>query len=480
MWLLTPHDHFWTTVPDSSSCLISSALEQVADVPADERDLLAPGCPNLAGFLARVPDPRHPRGVRHSLTSLLLAAVAAVLAGARSFAAIGEWVADAPPHVLALLGVRRDPLTGRFEPPDEATVRRVLERVDAGALDRAVGSWLAARLATAQPPAPTGGGQRALAVDGKSVRGTRHASADGQAIHLLAVCDQQASAVLGQARVDGKTNEITAFAPLLQPLSLARCVITADAMHTQRDHAEFLVTKKKADYILIVKKNQPSLYAQVKNLPWRQIPAGDRHHTRGHGRDEFRTIKTAAVAAGLAFPHAAQAIAITRRTRPLPEGKWQTVTAYGITSLTVTKATPADLARWIRGHWRIEALHHIRDVTYGEDASQTRTGTGPQAMATLRNLAIAIFKLAGHTNIAAACRHHARDATRTLATLGLGPAGSRPVPAVSAGRAWRRCLPRSRHGSANEGRREFTCGFAGVGRVGAAPAGAAKWLAPPS
>jgi DDE family transposase len=93
MWLLTPHDHFWTTVPASSSCLISSALEQVADVRADERDLLAPGCPSLAGFLARVLDPRHPRGVRHSLTSLLLAAVAAVLAGARSFAAIGEWVA---------------------------------------------------------------------------------------------------------------------------------------------------------------------------------------------------------------------------------------------------------------------------------------------------------------------------------------------------------------------------------------------------
>ena len=79
-------------------------------------------------------------------------------------------------------------------------------------------------------------------------------------------------------------------------------MITADAMHTQRDHAEFLVTKKKVDYILIVKKNQPNPYAQVKNLPWRRIPAGDRHHTRGHGRDEFRTIRTAAVAAGLAFP----------------------------------------------------------------------------------------------------------------------------------------------------------------------------------
>lgn len=83
---------------------------------------------------------------------------------------------------------------------------------------------------------------------------------------------------------------------------------------------------------------------------------------------------------------------------------------------------PPQLAEWIRGHWHIEALHHIRDVTYREDASQTRTGNGPQVMATLRNLAIAIFKLGGATSIAAACRHHSRDAARTLATLGLIPA----------------------------------------------------------
>jgi len=198
-----------------------------------------------------------------------MAAVAAVLAGARSFAAIGEWVADAPPRVLAALGVRRDPLTGRFEPPDEATIRRVLERIDAGALDSVVGSWLGAALAARQPGRQGRGGQRALAVDGKSLRGTGHASAHGQAIHLLAVCDQQAAAVLGQACVDGKTNEITGFAPLLEPLNLAGCVVTADAMHTQREHAEFLVGRKNADCIMIVKKNQPSLHAQIKNLPWR-------------------------------------------------------------------------------------------------------------------------------------------------------------------------------------------------------------------
>ena len=84
-------------------------------------------------------------------------------------------------------------------------------------------------------------------------------------------------------------------------------------------------------------------------------------------------------------------------------------------------ATPAQFAAWIRGHWQIEAVHHLRDVSCGEDASQIRTGSGPQAMATLRNLAIGILKTAGHTSIAA-CRHHARDATRTLETLGLRPA----------------------------------------------------------
>ena len=242
-------------------------------------------------------------------------------------------------------------------------------------------------------------------------------------MHLLAAADQQTTAVLAQASVDGKTNEVTRFAPLLASLDLAGQVITADALHTQREHARFLVGIKKADYILIVKKNQPILYAQVKSLPWRHVLASDRQHGRGHGREEYRTLKAVTVAAGLLFPHAAQAIRVTRRTRPLSgQEKWRTVTLYAVTSLTVTRATPAHLARWIRGHWHIEALHHIRDVTYGEDASQVRTGNGPQTMATLRNLSIGILKITGHPNIAAACRHHARDATRTLTTLGLSPA----------------------------------------------------------
>ena len=257
---------------------------------------------------------------------------------------------------------------------------------------------------------------------GKAVRGTRHASGDGQAVHLLAVIDQQAGAVLAQTRVDGKTNEITRFVPLLEPLDLTGWVITADALHTQREHAEFLVNDKKAHYILVVKKNQPGLYAQLKNLPWRSIPAAHRQRDRGHGREEHRTLKAATVAAGLVFPHAAQALRLTRRIRPLSGGKWRTVTVYAITSLTVTQATPAQLAGWIRGHWRIEVLHHIRDVTYGEDASQVRTGNGPQVMATLRNLPSPSSNSPATPTSPPPAVTTARDATRTLATLGLSPA----------------------------------------------------------
>jgi predicted transposase YbfD/YdcC len=160
-------------------------------------------------------------------------------------------------------------------------------------------------------------------------------------VHLLAVADQQASAVLAQASVDGKTNEITQFAPLLQPLDLAGSVITADTLHTQREHAEFVLAGKHAHYILVVKQNQPSLYAQLKNLPWRNIPAGDRQRNRGHGRQEHRALQAATVAAGLCFPHAAQALRVTRRIRRLSgQKKWRTVTVYAVTSLTASQATP--------------------------------------------------------------------------------------------------------------------------------------------
>jgi predicted transposase YbfD/YdcC len=341
---------------------------------------------------------------------VLAVSAAAVVAGARSVTAIAEWASDAPWPILAALGVRYDPLTRRCQVPGEATIRRVLARVDGDAVDAAVGGWLADRL---RPPGPRR--RRAVAVDGKTLRGSARS---GHQVHLLAALDHHDGAVLAQREVGAATNEIAAFQPLLAGVDLAEVVVTADAMHTQRDHAHFLVDRG-ADYLLVVKVNQPGLHAQLTGLPWRQVPVMDTTRDHGHGRVEVRTLKVAAVA-GLCFPHAAQAIQVTRRVRSSGSRRWRVVTIYAVTSLALGAASPAQLAGWLRGHWRIEnQLHWVRDVTFGEDASTARSGSLPRVMASLRNLAVGALRLARHPNLAAALRHAGRDPARPLAILGL-------------------------------------------------------------
>jgi predicted transposase YbfD/YdcC len=392
-------------------------------IPALTRRLDAPvalspdQCPSLLAHLAQLADPRARRGRRHPLVSVLAIAVAAVLAGARSLAAIGEWAQDAPQAVLAALGVRHDPVRGTYRPPDEATVRRVLARLDADALDATLGRCLAD-----QQPAPAHRSSRpawpvrALAIDGKTLRGS--AGAGKRPVHLLAAMDHASQVVLAQVEVAGETNEITRFAPLLDGLELHDTVVAADAIHTQREHADWLVTVKHAAYVLVVKDNQPTLRRQLERLPWSDIPVQDVTRDRAHGRSEIRRLQVATVA-GLGFPHATQALRITRRVRRLRSRRWRTVTVYALTSLTHLQASPARLADYLRGHWGIEALHHIRDVSFTEDVSQVRTGNAPRVMASLRNLVVTILRLRGQTNIAAALRHNARDATRPLALLGI-------------------------------------------------------------
>jgi predicted transposase YbfD/YdcC len=164
---------------------------------------------------------------------------------------------------------------------------------------------------------------------------------------------------------------------------------------------------------------QPT-FRQLKALPWPDIPIADHTRHRGHGRVETHQLQVTTIA-GLDFPHATQAIRITRRVRSLHGRRWRIITVYAVTSLTAAQARPARLADYLRGHWGIEALHHIRDVTLAEDASQVRTGTAPNAMASLHHLAIATLRAYGYRNIVAALRYHARDATRVLPLLGSQP-----------------------------------------------------------
>jgi len=351
----------------------------------------------LLDLLAQVPDPRKRRGRRHPLAGLLAAGIAAVIAGARSFAAIGQWAADAGPEVLAALGAARGPA-------EESTFRRAFALIDPGRLDQVLGAWLHTRAVQVS-------GRLVIAIDGKAVRGAKDAT--GKAPHLVAALAHGIGAVLGQVAVAAKTNEIPAVRDLLKAFaSLAGAVITIDALHTQSDTAQ-VITGQGADYVMTVKGNMPTLHRQLKKLPWARIPAISAVST-DHGRRARRTIKAVLAPAWIEFDGAAQ-VAQLRRT-VTKKGRKTVEVVYLITS--DRDADPAALAAWVRGHWEIEnRLHWVRDVTYQEDRSLVRTGNAPRVMASLRSLAISLLRLAGQTNIAAANRHHARDPQRTLQLL---------------------------------------------------------------
>ncbi|WP_435615793.1 ISAs1 family transposase [Streptomyces coelicoflavus] len=373
--------------------------------------------PDLRVFLEAVPDPRSRRGRWYSLTSILLVCAAAAVSGARSIDELAEWGARADAGLLAVLGVRRHLLHWRHA-PSRSAVGRVLERLDADALDAAVGAWPAHR--------HTGttalqGGRRVIAVDGKALRGS--ARLDQPRRHLLSAVTHGCPITLAQAEVGSKTNETRHFQLLLAPLDLAGDMITFDALHSVKANVAWLAETKKAHYVAVIETNQPIAWAQLNGLDWHAVAIQHTASTTGHGRGESRSIKTLAIAGnlgGIAFPHAKLAIRVHRRRKQT--GRKETrQTAYAVTSLDVHQAKPAELASYLRGHWTVEAQHHIRDRTFAEDTSTVHAGNAPRAMATLRNLAIGALKTIGATNIAKTTRAIRDQPERALPILGITP-----------------------------------------------------------
>lgn len=350
---------------------------------------------DLMTALGRVPDPRDPRGVRYPLAGMLAVAVCAVVAGARSFAAIGDWALDLGADQLDRLGLEQAPV--------ESTLRKLFGRLDATALDAVLAAFAWCRVRQIA-------GRRVIAIDGKTVRGAR--SATTVAPHLIAAIDHASGVVLGQNAVAATSNEIPAVRDLLAGFDaddLRGCVITVDAMHTQTDTAAAIV-EAGADYVFTVKNNQPSLLRLLKKLPWREVPVGSRTTERGHGRRVTRTIKVVDAPTWIGFTGAAQVAQLRRTVVDTLTGTKTVEVVYLITSAAHRDAPPAVLTAWVRGHWAIEnKLHWVRDVTYDEDRSQVRTGAAPRVMATLRNTAISILRLNGAHHIATALRRNSRD-----------------------------------------------------------------------
>jgi hypothetical protein len=300
----------------------------------------------------------------------------------------------------------------------------MLHRVSLRALETCLGEWLGqVRAAWPQPRGPARW-LDGIAIDGKTLRGARRLGA--QDVHLLSACCQQHTLVLGQQAVPDTTNALGALGPFLATLPLVGETVTCDAEFTPWLVARQVVAQGGA-YLLVVKANQPTLWRACQEATPRPLVRPCRQYGRArtgalaHGRREERPRTAAAAPADLGFPAAQQVLRLCRRRVDKHTGEVRTDdTGYAVTSRGPDRASPRALLRLWRRHWWIEnRVHWVRDFVWGEDARTTHTGTAPQALAALRNLALSLLHRWKQAAITAAREYYASHPTVLFRRLGL-------------------------------------------------------------
>jgi len=324
---------------------------------------------------ADIPDVRNRRGTRHPLPAILALACCAMLCGARSYSAIAEWGRNYGSRIAPALGFTHIP-------PCAATLHLIFRRLDCVGFEAQLRAW--AESVVASTPGGTDRPQAAepaVALDGKTLRGSRKQGAPG--VHLLSALAHQVGVTLAQQAVADKTNEITAVETVLGQMVLTGRVVTMDALLTQTAVAQTIVDAG-GDYVMIVKANQPQFRSDIE-LIFAEPPVGDHQETAetleiGHGRIEQRRLTTSQALAGYSeWPGLAQVFALERSVISLKTGGVRSETVYGVTSLTSQGAAPSRVLELVRGHWQIENRSHwVRDVTFDEDRSQVRCGHIPR------------------------------------------------------------------------------------------------------
>lgn len=206
---------------------------------------------DLIEILKAISDPRSKRGIRHRNLSIIALSICAVICGCRGYTAIAQWTKHCSQKMLDRLWCRKKEHV--YIHPSEPTIRRQLQKIDAESVDMAISDWVG-RLSKGN----------AIGIDGKTLRGARRE--DGTKVHLLSAFIHQQGITIAQKEVPAKSNEIPSAIPLLEPLDLKGKVVTADALHTQKDLARFLVKEKQADYCFTVKDNQSDLKEAIAYL----------------------------------------------------------------------------------------------------------------------------------------------------------------------------------------------------------------------
>ena len=335
-----------------------------------------------------IDDPRVERTKLHALIDILVIAICAVVCGAEDWSdveAFGKAKENWLKKYLALAnGI-----------PSHDTFGRVFARLDPEQFQTSFLNWVQAVMSV------TAG--QVVALDGKKLRRSHDRALAKSAIWMVSAWAADNRVVLGQVKVDEKSNEITAIPKLLEVLALKGCIVTIDAIGTQKEIAATIVAQE-ADYVLPVKENQGHLYEEIKAtfdealaINFQQVP----HETyqtvnTGHGRSEVRQcwlISRADYLNALGERPAwrnLNALAMIRSERQVGNEPTVVTTRYYISSLN---GDAQRVLAAVRSHWGIEnELHWSLDVTFHEDLSRIRKGAGPQNFAVLRHIALNLLK----------------------------------------------------------------------------------------
>ena len=377
---------------------------------------------HLLDILAEVPDPRHKKGKRHPLVSILALIVIGLMSNHKGYTSIATWARNQP-ELAKALGFR-SPKT-----PCAATIHNLLKRLDVVSLEASLTKWVFSKLENFQVLKTKS--LEGVAIDGKELCGSKNPET-GYRTHLLSAVSHELGITLTQCAVDGKTNEIPISKELLKAFDVVGKVVTTDALLTQKTFCETVI-ENQADYALPVKENQKSMYADIQdlfrpfsetdppevekrrfeNLHTEEAAHLDEHTDVEKARGSITTRKVTAstlLTEHLDWPGLAQVYRYETHKENKKTGEIRHQTQYCVTSLSPEVASAKDLLKLQRGHWTIEnKVHWVRDTAFREDASQARTGSLPHVMAALRNTALSVLRFSGYTKIAETLRLFASE-----------------------------------------------------------------------
>ena len=373
----------------------------------------------LVDVLKHLPDPRKRQGRRHRWLTLLCLIVAALASAQRSPRAIARWVHEHCQELFTVLPASVSRL------PSEATLRRALALLDVTLLEQALSTFAPPSVPAAPDPAAPDPTLQGAAIDGKAIRGVGR---DGHPCHLVSLVRHADARVLNQVAVAHKRDERSAVPTLLAGRDLTGTVITLDALHTLRTTAR-QIRAQNGHYLMIVKKNQATLYEYLDMLFSLPAHPADREvwdtvgptSEKGHGRLETRTLTCgAAHIEDVDWPGVQQVVRRECERLVLKSGKCSREVSYGLVSMRPEEAGAASIERLWRGHWTIEnPVHHVRDVTFGEDAGHAAQGNTAHTLAALRNGLLTLFRSANWRSIPDALAHYGASVTRVFTLIGL-------------------------------------------------------------